>query len=74
MINDKIINFAKKQGYDSALYIGKWKNYEAYEPIFDNNSDVSFIGPPLLILVENDKIRMSTVEEAFNQLEASTAD
>lgn len=74
MTNDKIINFAKKQGYDGALYIGKWKNYEAYEPIFDNNSDVSFIGPPLLILVENDKIRMSTVEEAFNQLKEGDID
>ena len=61
--------YAKEQGYDDALYIGKWKDYEAYEPTFDGN-DVSFVGVPLLILVKDGDIRMSTVEEAFEQLSA----
>lgn len=68
MKHDKVIAFAKKQGYDNALYIGKWKEYEAYEPVFDGD-DVSFVGVPLLILVKDDDIRMSTEEEAFEQLQ-----
>jgi hypothetical protein len=67
---DKVKAFAKEKGYDDALYIGKWKEYEAYEPVFDGD-DVSFVGVPLLILVKDDDIRMSTVEEAFEQLQAA---
>lgn len=62
----EIIAFAKTQGYDDVLHIGKWKEYEAYEPIY--SGDVSFVGVPLLILVKGGSIRMSTVEEAFEQL------
>lgn len=70
MKHNKVINFAKEQGYDGALYIGKWRDYDIYEPVF-NGDDVSFVGIPLLILVKGDNIRMSTVEEAFEQLKES---
>lgn len=64
---EKIKAFAKAQGYDDVSYIGRWKEYEAYEPVYSGD-DVSFVGVPLLILVKGDSIRMSTVEEAFEQL------
>ena len=63
----EVITFAKAQGYDDASYIGKWKEYEVYEPVYSGD-DVSFVGVPLLILVKGDSIRMSTVEEAFEPL------
>ena len=65
---DKIINFAKEQGYETAEYIGKWKNYDLYEPVFSTEAEVSYIGLPFTIMVKGDLIRMSTVDEAFEQL------
>ena len=65
---EKVKNFAKQQGYDDVLSIGKWKGFDAYEPVF-NGEEPSFIGVPLLILVKGDSIRMSTVDEAFEQLD-----
>lgn len=70
MKHDNIKAFAKKMGYDDALYIGKWKDYEAYEPMFEGD-DVLFVGNPYLILVKGDEIRMSTEEEAFEQLNSN---
>lgn len=67
MKHDEIVGFAKEQGYDDVLRIGKWKDYEVYEPVF-NGDDVSFVGVPLIILVKDKMIRMSTVEESFEQL------
>lgn len=66
---EKVKAFAKKQGYDDVLYIGKWKEFDAYEPVL-KGEDVSFTGVPLLIFVHGDSIRMSTVEEAFEQLDS----
>lgn len=68
----KIRAFAKKQGYDDVLYLNKWRGYDVYEPIF-NNDEVHIIGVPLVILVKDNIIRMSTVEEAFQQLNESTS-
>ena len=64
----QVKDFAKQQGYDDVLSIGKWKGFDAYEPVF-NGEEPSFIGVPLLILVKGDSIRMSTVDEAFEQLD-----
>lgn len=67
MDRSKVVQFAKAQGYDDVLYIGKWRGYSAYEPVFAGG-ETHFVGPPLLVLVKGDAIRMSTVEEAFQQL------
>ncbi len=57
--------FAIKQGYKGAKYIGNWKKYRVYEPYMTSN-EVSFVGLPLVILVnENGEIRMSTSDEAI---------
>ena len=67
MKKEDITQFAKKQGYDNVLYIGKWRDYDVYEPTFEG-SGPHFVGPPLVILVRGRSIRMSTVEEAYKQL------
>ena len=64
----QIISFAKKNGYDDVIYLGPWNGYDAYEPIF-NDSDTHYIGVPLIILVNGNTIRMSTVEEALEHLD-----
>ncbi|HPZ43667.1 MAG TPA: hypothetical protein PL078_06635 [Bacillota bacterium] len=67
MTKETVIRFAKEQGYDNALYIGKWKGYDVYEPTLEG-SGTFFVGPPLVILVKGQNIRMSTVEESYEQL------
>ena len=64
---DEIITFAQEQGYDSAVYVRKWREYEVYEPIFDNKR-VNTVGIPLMILVGDNKIRMTTVDETFEYI------
>ncbi len=68
MTIDKVIEYAKKNGYDTAQYLNSWRGYDVYEPIFDGEGTV-FIGPPLVILVKDNKIRMSTVDEAYQHLD-----
>jgi len=64
---EEVKAFAKKHGYDDAVYLEKWKGFDVYEPVFDGD-EPSFVGVPLVILVKGDTVRMSTVEEAFEQL------
>lgn len=71
MKKERIIKFAKEHGYENIEYLGKWQDYDVYEPIFDEEN-VSFIGLPLVILVKNSIIRMSTAEEAVAQLNESS--
>ena len=59
--------FAREQGYDDAISLGKWRGFDAYEPVFDG--DVAYVGPPLMILVKGETIRMSTPEEGYQQIE-----
>lgn len=72
MSKKEIIEFAKQQGYDDVLPLGKWRDYHAYEPVFNGSEeDPAIVGPPLIILVRGDEIRMSTEDEAYQQLEES---
>lgn len=64
----KVKQFAKKQGYKTVSQLKPWNGYECYEPIMDEKT-TSMVGPPLLILVKGDKIRMSTPDEAFQQMD-----
>lgn len=66
-----IIEFAKLQGYDDIAPLGKWRGYDCYEPIFAASDEdcPAATGLPLLILVKDGTIRMSTEEEAFAQME-----
>lgn len=69
MNQSEIEKFAKEQGYSKAEYLCEWREYACYEPIMGDGEEPSFIGLPLLILVDKSKkIRMSTPEEAMQQL------
>jgi len=59
-----IKKFANTHGYDTVAFLKKWKGYDVYEPINEDNK-ISFVGLPLVILVKNSEIRMSTPEEAL---------
>ena len=63
-----MIAFAKKNGYETAEKLNNWNGYECYEPIMDSKKETA-VGPPLLILVKGEKIRMSTPDEAFQQMD-----
>lgn len=64
----QVISFAQKNGYETVEKLNNWGDYECYEPIMDSKKETA-VGPPLLLLVKGDKIRMSTPDEAFQQLD-----
>lgn len=67
-LSKKVQDFAKEHNYETAEYLCDWNGFQCFEPIF-NEDQPSYIGAPLLILVdENDNIRMSTNEEAMQQI------
>lgn len=66
-----INEFAKSQGYETAEYLCEWRGYKCYEPIIAEG-EMSFVGLPLLILEDTKgNIRMSTPEEAMQQIDES---
>ena len=71
MSNEKIVAFAKENGYDGVEPLGKWREFDCYEPVFDDTTEEepAIVGAPLIILVNGEEIRMSTEEEAFAQME-----
>lgn len=73
MTKKEITAFAKKHGYEGVLPLGKFKEYDAYEPIPKGatEEEPAAVGLPLMVLVKGDEIRMSTIEEAFEQLEGA---
>lgn len=74
MEKSKIYEFAKEHGYETAEFLCEWRGFKCYEPIFSANR-ISFIGMPLLILEDKDgKLRMSTPEEAMQQLDETSYD
>ena len=57
-----IEKFAKLQGFDKIEPAGKWRGYNVYKPVYEEEVTV---GLPLVILVKGNNIRMSTPDEAF---------
>jgi hypothetical protein len=68
MSESKVIEFARKQGYDTAQKIKPWRGFEVYEPLFAGD-EIVMVGLPLLILVKGDTIRMSTADEAMKHID-----
>lgn len=65
MNNIKVDDFAKENGYLKAVYICDWNGFQCFEPIFSED-DVAYIGIPQIILVDDeDNIRISTTDEAM---------
>lgn len=71
MTREKVLNFARKQGYDKVEYSGKWRGYDVYTPEVDygTEKEPAIIGLPLIILVKGNEIRLSTPDEAFAYLD-----
>lgn len=66
---DELKIFAQENGYDNANYLCEWNGYSCYAPYFENPK-LRYMGQPLLILVDDEgKMRMSTQEEAFAQID-----
>ena len=71
MVQASIDKFARSQGYETAEYLCEWRGFKCYEPIFVDG-EMSFVGLPLLILEDKEgNIRMSTPEEALQQIDES---
>lgn len=66
-MSEKVVEFAKKQGYKTAEFVTKWKGYDVYEPVFSD--ELSYIGLPLWILVKGSEIRMTDEKECFEILD-----
>lgn len=70
---NRILLFAKENLSDGAMYAGKWRGYDVYEPI-DNPQpgyskyDVPATGLPYRILVKGEAIRMTSAKEAMQCL------
>jgi hypothetical protein len=68
MNQEDILKFAQIQGYDDIEYLEQWRGFDVYAPLFDTEETL-FIGLPLVILVKDDMIRMSTGEESLERLD-----
>lgn len=68
MVQSSIDKFAKSQGYETAEYLCEWRGFKCYEPIVAEG-EMSYVGLPLLVLEDGKgNIRMSTPEEAMQQI------
>ena len=47
---------AQESIYDDAQYVGRWNDFEVYEPIF-NDDEEHIIGLPQYILAKGDTLR-----------------
>lgn len=56
MKEQEILKFARKSIFDTAKRLGKWKDYEVWEPEF-SDGQTRYIGFPQFILVKGDSIR-----------------
>lgn len=73
MNRDQVTEFARKAGYDGAEYRGKWKNFEVYAPVTENE-EIANIGKPEFIFVFENIARMATEDEMFEYLDSLPED
>lgn len=70
---DNIIKFANEHNYESAEYIGKYKDYNVYNAIYRNDEELYLIGLPAIILERKGKLEwvqnkksLDILNELFN--------
>lgn len=73
MNRDQVTEFARKAGYDGAEYRGKWKNFEVYALVTENE-EIANIGKPEFIFVFENIARMATEDEMFEYLDSLPED
>lgn len=62
MTKEKILRFAKKNIYDCVKYLGKWKDFDVWEPGF-SDSEPRYLGFPQFILVSGGSIQWNKDDE-----------
>ena len=68
LTSEKVRDFAKQNGYMTAIFETIWKNYNVYEPIYSWDEEPSYTGYPLMIQEKEDELRLTTPEEALELL------
>lgn len=60
----KVIQFAKENGFHTAVFLTQWEENEVYEATFDDKMGKNpVIGFPQFILYQNGKTRFTAFEE-----------
>lgn len=60
MDNDIVLEFAKKEGYATVNYLGKYKEFDLYKPLYENPNVAT--GLPVYIIVKDDKLEFLIYE------------
>lgn len=55
----EIKKYAQNNGYDDIIFLGKYKEHEVYQPVFNDN-EIHITGYPQYILVKDNFIEMVT--------------
>ena len=53
MDNEKILKFAQRSGYATVEYLGKYKEFDLYKPLYENPDMAT--GLPVYIIVKDNK-------------------
>lgn len=53
MKNEKVLEFAQSEGYSTVNYLGKYKEYDLYKPLYKDPHIAT--GLPVYIIVKDDK-------------------
>jgi len=53
---------ARERGYKGVKFAGEWRGFLVFEPYYKKFKK-AIVGPPVVVLVNKDICRMSTVEE-----------
>lgn len=62
--DDKVLQFAKENGFEGIKYLGAWHGYQAYDALPTTDPDVIVdVGFPQFILVREDEIRFAEDKE-----------
>ncbi len=69
MNEEKIQEFAKKEGYSRIVYEGVWKGYDTYYADYFGDDKIRYVGLPFYVLVKENEIRLSKPEECLDILE-----
>ncbi len=64
---ERAIAFAKEKRYETAEFLFNKNGYAVYEPVM-KVGEISYIGPPHVILVKGDKVRMTEYPECFDYI------
>lgn len=62
---DEVKRLAQELGASELIKYDDWHGYTVYEPVY---TELEYIGLPYIILVKDDEVRLSTIDETFEWL------